>query len=49
MLKQYLILYSSISMTKLASLLDMEEVALRTTMLTIKTKSQGLRWGALLQ
>lgn len=44
-LKQYLILYSSISTAKLASLLEVEEGSLRTTLLAIKTKSQGLRWG----
>ncbi len=43
MLKQYLILYSSISTAKLASLLEVEEGSLRTTLLAIKTKSQGLR------
>lgn len=43
-LKQYLILYSSISMAKLASLLDTEAAALRTTLLTLKTRSQGVRY-----
>ncbi len=40
-LKQYLLLYSSIPLTKLASLIDVEEGALRTNLLNLKAKSYG--------
>lgn len=44
LLKQYLILYSSISVSKLASLLDMDESNLRTSLLAVKAKSFSMRW-----
>ena len=49
MLKQHLLLYSSIPLPKLASLLDLDQAALRTQLLCLKNKSYwwvGLAQGA---
>lgn len=43
LLKQYLILYSSISMSKLSSLMDIEEQQLRTQLACLKNKAYNLR------
>lgn len=44
LLKQYLILYSSISMSKLSSLMDIDEAQLRTQLACLKNKTYNLRW-----
>ena len=44
LLKQYLVLYSSISVTKLASLLDMDESALRQALMALKNKNYVMAW-----
>lgn len=44
LLKQYLILYSSISMSKLSSLMDIQEQQLRTQLACLKNKAYNLRW-----
>lgn len=41
---QYLILYSSISMSKLSSLMDIDEAQLRTQLACLKNKTYNLRW-----
>jgi translation initiation factor 3 subunit L len=42
-LKQYLILYSSIPMAKLALLMETEEASLRTMLICLKNKSYNLQ------
>lgn len=44
LLKQYLLLYSSISVAKLASLLEMEEGALRQALMALKNKNYVMAW-----
>ncbi|KAI8471250.1 MAG: RNA polymerase I-associated factor PAF67-domain-containing protein [Monoraphidium minutum] len=44
LLKQYLLLYSSISVPKLSSLLDMEEGALRQALMALKNKNYVMAW-----
>lgn len=44
LLKQYLLLYSSISVSKLASLLDMEEASLRQALMALKAKNYVMAW-----
>lgn len=44
LLKQYLILYSSISLSKLATLMDVEPAMLRTSLTALKNKYFNLRW-----
>lgn len=44
LLKQYLILYSSISLSKLSSLMDLDEDTLRKQLVCLKSKSYGLQW-----
>jgi translation initiation factor 3 subunit L len=44
LLKQYLILYSSISLSKLSSLMDIEEAQLRTQLACLKNKAYSLKW-----
>lgn len=46
LLKQYLLLYSSISVAKLASLLDMEEGALRQALMALKNKNYVMAYDA---
>lgn len=43
-LKQYLLLYSSISLSKLAGLMDVDEGGLRTQLLCLKHKQRQLKW-----
>ncbi|GLC72487.1 hypothetical protein PLESTF_001252900 [Pleodorina starrii] len=43
-LKQYLLLYSSISLTRLAALMDCDEAALRQQLLCLKNKQRQLKW-----
>lgn len=43
-LKQYLLLYSSISLARLAALMDVEEGALRQQLLCLKNKQRQLKW-----
>jgi hypothetical protein len=44
LLKQYLLLYSSISVSKLASLLEMDEAALRQALMALKNKNYVMAW-----
>ena len=44
LLKQYLILYSSISMAKLSSLMEIDEATLRSQLACLKNKAYQLRW-----
>jgi translation initiation factor 3 subunit L len=44
LLKQYLILYSSISLSKLSSLMDLDEDTLRKQLMCLKSKAYGLQW-----
>lgn len=44
MLKQYLILYSSITLTKLAALMDIDVPTLRTSLTALKNKNFNLKW-----
>lgn len=44
LLKQYLLLYSSISVPKLASLLDMDDGALRQALMALKNKNYVMAW-----
>ena len=46
LLKQYLVLYSSISLPKLSSLMDLDEDTLRKQLVCLKSKSYGLVWTA---
>jgi len=46
LLKQYLLLYSSISVAKLASLLEMDEGALRQALMAMKNKNYVMAWDA---
>ncbi|KAG1667471.1 hypothetical protein FOA52_012226 [Chlamydomonas sp. UWO 241] len=46
LLKQYLQLYSSISLSKLSSLMDIEQGLLRTQLACLKNKTYNLRWNA---
>jgi translation initiation factor 3 subunit L len=46
LLKQYLLLYSSISVAKLASLLEMDEAALRQALMALKNKNYVMAWDA---
>eukprot|EP00798_Chlamydomonas_sp_ICE-L_P001226 gene1226-32567_t len=44
LLKQYLILYSSISTQKLASLMDVDVAHLRTSLICLKNKAYNMKW-----
>lgn len=44
LLKQYLILYSSISMSKLSSLMEVDEDTLRTQLACLRSKSYNMKW-----
>lgn len=44
LLKQHLLLYSSISVAKLASLLEMDEAALRQSLMALKARNYVMAW-----
>jgi translation initiation factor 3 subunit L len=44
LLKQYLLLYSSIGMAKLASLLETDEATLRQALMALKSRNHVLQW-----
>ena len=44
LLKQHLLLYSSISVAKLAALLEMDEAALRQALTALKARSYVMAW-----
>lgn len=44
LLKQYLLLYSSISVPKLASLLEIDDAALRQALMALKNKNYVMAW-----
>lgn len=44
LLKQHLLLYSSIELQKLASLMDVEVSALRQQLMCLKAKSRTIKW-----